>query len=394
MTQRRLIVRRTLWILGIAALAVVYSYVASWTFNHGLFSPATKFVVERGWAGLHSASPFENLALVYPPVPIIVYAILWPPVVASVVLGVIATASLVWIAINYTKDPLTSVLASLAMLTPAVTSTAMSDATEWIFAAMLAWAMYMLMRYTEREYSVYLFQAGLIIAIGIFIDLRMAAFALSVSLALFLDYAGKHFWRGVSVALVLVFPVVFFFIAWNFVQWTFTGHFSFIFERIVWRPANEAWPAAAAYLIALVFVAISPREAYRRYILAICLAPVVIVILSSATGLELGAAEFALIGIACSVVAITQIGNPWLRRIASLVLLGASIGLTFTLPPLATEMLNLQQVPLIAPPTITHYAWEGWLTTMRIILAVILAILTLLLAIHSLNKLTGEAQTS
>jgi hypothetical protein len=394
MTRGRLLVRRIVWILGIAVLTVVYAYVASWIFNTGHFSPATKFVIERAYAGIHSAAPFENLALVYPPVPLIVYAVLWPPAVATVVLGVIATASLVWIAVNYMNDRVSSLLASLAMLTPSVALIALADATAWIFAAMLAWAMYMLARYTEREYSVYLFQAGLIIAIGIFIDLRMAAFALSVSLALFLDYAGKYFWRGVSVALVLVFPVVFFFIAWNFVQWVFTTHWGILIPPVVWRPANEAWPAAAAYLVAVLFVAISPRGARRRYIITVCLAPVVILLLSSATGLEFGATEFALIGLAYSVTAITQIGNPWLRRTAAVVLLAASIGLHWTLPPLATEMLNLNGSAVIAPPVITHYVWESWVTTMRIVIAVILAILTILLARHSLDKLTGEASTS
>lgn len=394
MTQRQTLVRRLLWVLGIAVLTAVYAYVGQWTFAAGYFSPATKFVAERAYVGLHSASPFENLALVYPPVPIIIYAILWPPVVASVVLSVIATTLAVWTAVRYTNDRLSAVLTTLAMLTPAVALTALADATAWIFAAMLTRAMYLLARYTEREYSVYLFQAGLIIAIGIFIDLRMAAFALSVSLALFFNYAAKEFWRGVSVALVLVFPVIFFFIAWNFVQWVFTGHLAFLAPPLVWRPANEAWPAAAAYIVALLLVAVSPRGEHRRYLLAICLAPAVILVLSSATGLTLGAGEFALIGLACTIVAITQIGNLWLRRTGAAVLLAASIVLRFTLPPLATEMLNLSGSAVIGPPVVTHYTWEGWVTAMRIILAVILAILTILLARHSLAKLTGEAQTS
>ncbi len=394
MKQRQTLVHRLLWVLGIAALTAVYAYVGSWMFQDGYFSPATKFVAERAYIGIHSASPFENLALVYPPVPIIIYAILWPPVVATVLLCVISTTLLVWTALHYTNDRISGLLASLAMLTPAVALTALADATAWIFAAMLARAMYLLARYTERDYSVYLFQAGLIIAIGIFIDLRMAAFALSVSLALFFDYAGKAFWRGVSVALVLVFPVAFFFVAWNFVQWVFTGHFGILLPPLVWRPANEAWPAAAAYLVTLLFVIISPRGEHRRYLVAVCLAPVVILLLSSATGLTLGAAEFALIGLAYCVTTITQIGNLWLRRIAALVLLVASIGLRWTLPPLATEMLSLNGSAVILPPAITHYVWEGWVTAMRIVIAVILAILTLLLARHSLDKLTGEAQTS
>ncbi|HEX8806879.1 MAG TPA: hypothetical protein VF741_08010 [Candidatus Aquilonibacter sp.] len=393
MTQRRALVR-LLWVLGIAVLTAAYAYVGQWIFADGYFSPATKFVAERAYVGIHSASPFENLALVYPPVPIIIYAILWPPVVASVVLSVIATMLAVWTAVRYTNDRLSALLTTLAMLTPAVALTALADATAWIFAAMLTRAMYLLARYTEREYSVYLFQAGLIIAIGIFIDLRMAAFAFSVSLALFFNYARREFWQGVSVALVLVFPVFFFFIGWNFVQWVFTGHLGFLLPPLIWRPANEAWPAAAAYIVSLVLVAISPRGEHRRYLLAICLAPAVILVLSSATGLTLGAGEFALIGLACTIVAITQIGNVWLRRVGAAVLLASSIVLRFTLPPLATEMLNLSGSAVIGPPTITHYTWEGWVTAMRIILAVILAILTILLARHSLAKLTGEAQTS
>jgi hypothetical protein len=254
--------------------------------------------------------------------------------------------------------------------------------------------MYLLARYSEKEYSFYLFEAGLIIALGMFIDLRMGIFAIAVALALFIDYAPQQFWRGVSVALVLTFPVAFFFVAWTFVEWVFTGTWGFPLPPLGIRPIYEAWPAGVAYAVALACVVIAPRGTQRRYLLAICFAPVIITLLSGTSGLTLAAGEFSLIWLAYALVTITQIGNIWLRRFAAAVLLLGSIGLSYTLPPLATQMLNLDQVTAIPPPVVTHYAWEGWMLVMRIVIAVILAILTILLAIHSLRKLTGEAQTS
>jgi hypothetical protein len=371
-------------------LAVAFTYGATWIFETGRFANATKFVVEHAYAGLHAPSPFEELALVYPPIPLIVYALLGY-VGATVLLSVVTTLSLLWIAIRYSKDLVTAAFSSAAILMPVVVINELADATAAIFAAMLAWAMYMLARYTEQEYSVYLFQAGLLISVGIFIDLRMAAFAFAVSLALFIDFAIGQFWRGVSVALVLIFPTVFFFVAWNFVQWVFTGTFSILFPPLGYRPIWESWPAAVAYYFALLCVAISPRSARRRYLVSVCLAPTVVVLLSSASGLTMAASEFALIGLAYAVVTTTQVGNIWLRRLSALVTLLAAVALYFTLPPLHPLALNLATgAQTIPPPVVTHHWWEIYVFGARIATAVVLAILTILLAIHSLAKLTGE----
>lgn len=394
MTARRPHIYGLIWLLAIAALAVVYAYVGSWRIGHGFFSPATRFIADHAVAALHGTAPFENLALVYPPLPIIIFALLGSPTVASIVLCVVATTAVLWIAIRYTNDPLTAVLLSVAVLTPAITLTALEFPAAWLFAAMLAWAIYNLARYTEREYSVYLFQAGMIIAIGIFVDLRMAAFALVVSFILFIEYARKAFWQGVSVALVLIFPVVFFYLSWNYAQWVFTGKFGFLVPPVGLRPFWQTWPIGAAYIFSLLCLAISPRATVRRYLLAVCASPAIIVLVAAATGASLGAGGFALIGLAFSIVTITQIGNPMLRRVAALVTLAGAIGLRYTLPPLATEMFDLDPVQTIPAHVVTHYVWESWVFGVRIALAIILAILTVLLARHSLQKLTGEAQTS
>ncbi len=379
------------WCVGIVGLAAFYAYVATGIFRAGTFTPGTTYVIERAYAGLHSQSPFEELALVYPPIPIILYALLAPPPVATTVLAVIATALAVYTAVHYTKDPLTAVLGAVAMVTPAATTAAVEDATGWIFAAMLARALYLLARYTEREYSVYLFQAGLLIALGVFIDLRMAAFGLAVAAFLFVAYAGSEFWRGVSVALVVVFPVGYFFVAWTFVQWVFTGHWSILLPPLGIRPINEAFPAGIAYLVAVLFVGLSPRGGYRRYLVAACLAPLVVVLISSATGLTLGASDFALMGLACALVAITQVGNVWMRRAGALVLLASSIALSYTLPPLPAQTVHLAAPSQVIPvPVVTHAVWEQSVTDVRLATAVILAILTILLARHCLAKLTGR----
>lgn len=388
----RLTITRIAWVLVLVALAAIYAYFASRMYQAGTFSPSLAYIVSKAYFGLHSNSPFENLALVYPPIPILLYALFWPPVFATTVICTVATGFALFRAVHSMEDRVTAGLVVVTLLTPSVTTGVLENPIAWLFAWMLGRAMFMLVRYTERGYSVYLFQTGMLIAVGIFIYLRMAAFALIASILLFLEYAFTNFWRGVSVVLALGFPVAFFFLMWTFVQWVFTGHFGILVPPIGPRPIYQAWPVGVAYAAALIAVVISPRAPQRRYILAVCLAPLVIAAMPGLTGLAMSAGDFALVGLMCSVVPVTQIANIWLRRSCALLMALAAVALHYTLPPLATAMFNFEAVYQTIPPqVVTHHPWETYVVAARIALAVAMAIGLLLFARHALTKLTGEA---
>jgi hypothetical protein len=378
------------WSLGLAALTVTYANVALQLFHARKFLPGTKFVIEQAYAGLHAPSQVEGLALAYPPIPIIAFAVLGRPEVASTVFAVVGTLALVGLAIC-TSDLIASVLLVLALLVPTVTEEALADASAWLFAAMLAWSMYLLVRFTEREYSVYLFGAGLLIAFGSFIDVRIGAFAALASVSLFVLYALKRQpYEGLSVIVAMIFPIVYFAAAWAFVSWVFERHMSLLVPHLNLRPVLAAYPVAIASFVVAACVAISCRSAYRRFAIAIFLSLLVIVFLASITGLAFGAGEFALLGLACSLAAVTQVENVWLRRFAALVVLASAVALSYTLPPLVPQTLNLRATETIAPPVVTHASWESYVVGIRLTLAVLLGIGVVLLGIHSLKKLTGS----
>jgi hypothetical protein len=394
-TRHWLIPEPTRWLvpvalsLGLAALAVAYANVALEIFHTRTFLPGTKFVIEQAYAGLHAPSQIEGLALAYPPIPIIAFAVLGRPEVASTIFALAATLALVVLAAK-SSDLVATVLLVLALLMPAVTTEALADATAWLFAAMLAWSMYLLVRYTEQEYSVYLFGAGLLIAFGSFIDLRIGAFAAVASVLLFVLYALKRQpYHGLSVIVAMVFPIVYFGAAWAFVTWVFERHGAVILPHLNLRPVLAAYPVAIASFIAAACVAISCRTTYRRFAFAIFLSLLVIVFVASISGLSFGAGEFSLLGLACAIAADTQIENVWLRRFAALVVLASAIALSFTLPALVPQTLNLRATETVAPPVITHAAWEGYLMAIRLTVAFLLAVGAVLLGLHSLKKLTG-----
>jgi hypothetical protein len=396
MTARHwLIPEPTRWVvpvafsLGFAALAVTYSNVALEIFHTKTFLPATKFVIEQAYAGLHAPSQIEGLALAYPPIPIIAFAVLGRPEVASTILALAATMALVGLATK-SDDLITTVLLVVALLVPVVTREALADSSAWLFAAMLAWSMYLLVRYTEQEYSVYLFGAGLLIAFGSFIDLRIGAFAAVASVCLFILYAlKKEAYQGLSIIVAMIFPIVYFGVAWAFVTWIFERHGAVILPHLNLRPVIAAYPVAIASFIAAACVAISSRTAHRRFAFAIFLSLLVIVFVASISGLSFGAGEFSLLGLACAIAAVTQIENIWLRRFAALVLLASAVALTFTLPPLTPQTLNLQATETVASPVITHASWEGYLMGIRLTVAFLLAVGVVVLGLHSLKKLTG-----
>ncbi len=378
------------WSLGLAALTVTYANVALQLFHARRFLPGTKFVIEQAYAGLHAPSQVEGLALAYPPIPIIAFAVLGRPEIASTVFAVAATLALIGLAMC-TSDLISTVLLVLALLTPAVTTDALADASAWLFAAMLAWSMYLLVRFTEREYSVYLFGAGLLIAFGSFIDVRIGAFAALASVSLFVLYALKRQpYEGLSVIVAMIFPIVYFAAAWAFVSWVFERQLALLVPHLNLRPVLAAYPVAIASFVVATCVGISCRTAYRRFAIAIFLSLLVIVFLASITGLAFGAGEFALLGLACSLAAVTQVENVWLRRFAALVVLASAVALSYTLPPLVPQTLNLRATETIAPPAVTHASWESYVVGIRLTLAVLLGVGVVLLGIHSLKKLTGS----
>jgi hypothetical protein len=302
-----------------------------------------------------------------------------------------ATASLFWFVIYRTKDLLSTGFCAFALLMPAITTNIVADAPLWAFAAMVAWALYLVARYVENEYSVYLFQAGLLITIAFYIDVRVGIGALVLGAELFALYAVRETARAICVTLVLVFPVAYFALTSAYVQWVFTGHPWVPLPPVGPRPIWHAYPVVLAYFIALASVAAVPRASRRRYHVAIFLTLPIVSLTGQLFGRRAAAGEVALLAMAGALAAITQIGNVWLRRISSLALLCGAGALALTMPPIPSQhiLFNAPAPPAFVPSP-GHPEWELYVNVARWLVALIMAAGVILLARHSLRRLTGR----
>jgi hypothetical protein len=281
------------------------------------------------------------------------------------------------------------VLCTLALFAPAVTASALGIAPVWGFAAMLAWVLYMVARYVENEYSLYLLQAGLLVVIGFFIDASIAVYAIVLSIDLFALYAARQRSRGVSVVLVLLFPVLFAALSWAALEWVFTGHPWAPLPPAGTREIVTAYPTAAAYVVAVIAIALSPRATRRRYHIAVFMTWPIAIGVMWLLGRETSAGEALLIGTACTLAAITQIANVWLRRFASLALCVSAFALSATLSPIPIQTIALLPLPPLAQVQYVHPAWLEYVDPVRWGLCVLAAGAVVLLVRHSLRRLTG-----
>ena len=378
------------WAAAIAALAGLYASVCARLFLLDEIAPSTTFVIEHAVAGMHAHDPLQGLALVYPPVPILIYAALGHPAFATAAVATLATLALLWFVFHRSGDIVTALLACVALLSPAITVDALGAAPFWAFAAIVAWALYMACRYIDKEYSLYVFQAGLLIAFAYFIDVRIALIALALGGSILLLLARRELRRGICVAIVLLFPIVYFTLSWGFVQWIFTGHPWMALPPLGSRGITSAYPIVLLYLFAIGCVAVAPKSRYPRLHVAIFLGIPVAAALGLWIGRGFSGGEIALLGLACTLTALTQIGNTWLRRIAALAAAAASISLAFTLPALPPHAIVSLAPPATYAADLGHPAWEHVADIARYIIAIGLAVGIALLARHSLRRLTGR----
>lgn len=378
------------WGFVATAITALYASVASLLVSAGSISPATLFVIEEANVAAHAVSPLVGL-LLYPPLPVAAYALLHDPALASAVVAMLATVSLLWFAFHRTGDALTALLLSASLLVPALTADALGSAPFWAFAALLSWALYLIARYAGRDYSLYLFQAGLQIAAALFIDVRAALVAAFAAAALFILFLRDQRARGLSVAIVLLFPIAYGAAAWSFLQLVFTGHGWPAVSPLGFRAAWQAYPVALAYLLALTGIALAPRADRRRYLLAVFFALPLAALTAASLGVPFTAGELVLLATAGVLAAVTQIAAIWLRRAVAGALLAAMLWLPHVLaaiPPQRTA--TLPAILSVGEPAWLPDVWNRAFIEAHYVVAVLFAAGVLLLARHCALRLTGR----
>jgi hypothetical protein len=248
--RKNLTITGTARLVRFAVLAVVLAYVyhafGIMLVQHGIIAPNLAFFGEKAALALHGAPPrLVNIGFVYPPLSFVLQLPFGDPLLAQSVIGGILIAAIVDFLIASTIDPVLRTLALLVVVaSPVMLYLAVQDYSTLLLCVLFAASIRYAMRFLRDGYSLHLFVASTLLGLTFFVDFRCIVLLLAIAPALALPLWSK---RGpaysVSIALTVCVPMLFFALAWAYVNWTFLGDpFAFVHGRSSFFRAMTAPP--------------------------------------------------------------------------------------------------------------------------------------------------------
>lgn len=192
------------------------------------------FILEKGIIALHGAPPhLENIGLVYPPVPFLgalIFAwfkVVWGPQLLSA----LGSAILATLALSEVKrlghgKTVYYLFAAVFLIHPLVLFSATLGRTAVLFALLLFFYIYMIIRFSYLGTVFNLFVAGLTIGLMTFVRYETIFILLFMTPVIHIVTGGLKFrTKGAVLSLFLInlTTPVFAFLSWAYLNWLFTG---------------------------------------------------------------------------------------------------------------------------------------------------------------------------
>jgi hypothetical protein len=252
-------------------LAFAYHAIGALLVQRGIIASDLAFFGEKAALALHGAPPrLVNIGFVYPPLSFLLQLPFGDPLLAQAVIGGLLVATIVDFLVTRAVDPVLRVLAIVYVVaSPVMLYLATQDYSTLLFCVLLAAGVRYALHFLHRRYSLHLFVASTLLGLTFFVDFRSFVLLIAIVPALALPL-----WRksgpayAISIALTVCFPMVFFALAWAYVNWTFLGdplafvHGRGSFFRAITAPPEmltvAGQPAAALAAAARSLVATLP----------------------------------------------------------------------------------------------------------------------------------------
>jgi hypothetical protein len=207
-------------------LAFAYHAVGVWLLQRGIIASDLVFFGEKAALALHGAPPrLVNIGFVYPPLSFLLQLPFGDPLLAQAVLGGLLVALVVDVLLTRPVDPVLRPFAiAFVVASPVTLYLATQDYSTLLFCVLLAASVRYALHFLHARYSLHLFIASTLLGLTFFVDFRSFALLVAIAPALALPL-----WRksgpayAISIALTVCFPMVFFALAWAYVNWTFLG---------------------------------------------------------------------------------------------------------------------------------------------------------------------------
>jgi hypothetical protein len=208
-----------------AVLSVGYYLLVSALERQGFLSLQLAFFGEKAALALHGLPPrLVNVGFVYPPLSFLLQLPFATPLIGqAAIAGVVMAGILDFLRVNVADRGLRWIAQAYVMASPIFLYLAVEDHSTLLFGLMLAVSVHAITRFLRDDYSLDLFIGSTVLGLTFFLDFRSAALLFAIVPAAALPLWRRSRAQAISVALTIAVPMVFFAVAWSYVNWIFLG---------------------------------------------------------------------------------------------------------------------------------------------------------------------------
>ncbi|MCS7262754.1 MAG: hypothetical protein NZ560_05000 [Aquificaceae bacterium] len=178
------------------------------------------FFAEKALLALDGRPPrLENLGFVYPPLGFVPFLLLHEPLLVSAVMGSLFSLLLVLFVLR--ERPRDILPLALVLFNPLYVFLATQRFEVLTFYYLLVFSVFFAVLHIQTQYSLYAFISGLLFGLTFFADFRSLYISPFFALGIFLSTTSRELSYRISILMVKLTPVLFFFLGWLYLNWVF-----------------------------------------------------------------------------------------------------------------------------------------------------------------------------
>ncbi len=164
----------------------------------------------------------ENIGFVYPPLAFLPFLFIKNYKIVSPIVSAFVI-SIFFIYLSKHLEKKSYLVVGFLLLNPLVLFLAIYRFEILLFYIILTLSISMLIIHIETGYSFYLFIGGILFGLTFFLDFRSLFLIPFITIAIFISAKEKEFSHQLALIIVKLSPIIFFALAWVYLNWIFTG---------------------------------------------------------------------------------------------------------------------------------------------------------------------------
>ena len=217
-----------LCLIFISIFSLLFS-IEHLAYEQGYIYKNILFYAEKALLAEEGIPPrLENIGFIYPPLAFLPFLFIKNYEIVSPIVST-CIISIFFIYLSKTSKKASYLSVGYLLLNPLVLFLATYRFEILLFYILLTLSVGMLIKHMESGYSFYLFASGILFGLTFFLDFRSLFLTPFVAIAIFVNTKEQEFSRKLALIIVKLSPIIFFALAWGYLNWVFTGNpFTFV----------------------------------------------------------------------------------------------------------------------------------------------------------------------